>query len=215
MTTRERRLVDGGDRDHRRLDASRWSQVALFLLVSAGPAVSLAQTGQAKPAEARADQAPASYTIGPADVLQITVWKEAELSREATVRLDGVVTLPLLGDIPAAGKTPTELADDISKGLVKFIENPRVSVGIAQANSSRIYIIGQMVRSGEFPLARRMTVLQGLALAGGFKEFAKTENITIVRQDLTVIPVNYKRIADGRDMSQNVTLTAGDTIVVP
>ena len=79
----------------------------------------------------------------------------------------------------------------------------------------RLYIIGQTVRSGEFPLSRRMTVLQGLALAGGFKEFAKTDSIVIVRQDGTAIPVNYKRIADGKDMSQNVALAAGDTIVVP
>jgi polysaccharide biosynthesis/export protein len=215
LTTHERRRVDGGDGDHRRLDASRWRQVALFLLVFAGSAaVALAQEERAQPTGAEAQQ-PLAYTIGPADVLQVSVWKEPELSREATVRLDGVVTIPLLGDIPAAGKTPTELADDISKKLAKFIEKPRVSVGIAQANSSRIYIIGQMVRSGEFPLSRRMTVLQGLALAGGFKEFAKTESIVIVRQDLAVIPVNYKRIADGKDMSQNVALTAGDTIVVP
>jgi polysaccharide biosynthesis/export protein len=197
--------------------ASRWRQVALlFLLASAGSlAVALAQEGQALPTEARTDQPLAPYTIGPGDVLQISVWKEPELSRDATVRLDGLVTIPLLGDTPAAGKTPTELADDILTKLARFIEKPRVSVGIAQANSSRIYIIGQMVRSGEFPLSRRMTVLQGLALAGGFKEFAKTESIVIVRQDLTVIPVNYKRIADGKDMSQNVALTAGDTIVVP
>ena len=190
-------------------------QIALFLLLSAGSAaVALAQEERARPTEAEAQQ-PTAYSIGPADVLQISVWKEPELSRDATVRLDGVVTIPLLGDTPAAGKTPNELADDISKKLAKFIEKPRVSVGIAQANSSRIYIIGQMVRSGEFPLSRRMTVLQGLALAGGFKEFAKTEDIVIVRQDRTVVPVNYKRIADGKDMSQNVALMAGDTIVVP
>jgi polysaccharide export outer membrane protein len=196
--------------------AGRSRRVALFLLISAGSvAVALAQEEPARPTVAEAPPPPASYSIGPADVLQISVWKEPELSREATVRLDGVVTIPLLGDTPAAGKTPNELAEDISKKLAKFIEKPRVSVGIAQANSSRIYIIGQMVRSGEFPLSRRMTVLQGLALAGGFKEFAKTENIVIVRQDLTVVPVNYKRIADGKDMSQNVALTAGDTIVVP
>jgi len=196
--------------------ASRSRRVALFLLISAGSVgVALAQEEPARPTVAEAQPPPASYSIGPADVLQISVWKEPDLSREATVRLDGVVTIPLLGDTPAAGKTPNELAEDISKKLAKFIEKPRVSVGIAQANSSRIYIIGQMVRSGEFPLSRRMTVLQGLALAGGFKEFAKTESIVIVRQDLSVVPVNYKRIADGKDMSQNVALTAGDTIVVP
>jgi polysaccharide export outer membrane protein len=202
-----------GSADRSRSVARFSRQIALVLLAFAGPvALALPQENRAQPSDAEAPQA---YVIGAADVLQITVWKEPELSRDATVRLDGVVTVPLLGDTPAAGKTPTELADDISKKLAKFIEKPRVSIGITQANSSRIYIIGQMVRSGEFPLLRRMTVLQGLALAGGFKEFAKTESIVIVRQDKTVVPVNYKRIADGRDMSQNVALTAGDTIVVP
>ena len=202
-----------GSADRSRTVARLSRQIALVLLAFAGPvAVALPQESTAQPNDA---EAPQGYVIGAADVLQITVWKEPELSRDATVRLDGVVTVPLLGDTPAAGKTPTELADDISKKLAKFIEKPRVSIGITQANSSRIYIIGQMVRSGEFPLSRRMTVLQGLALAGGFKEFAKTESIVIVRQDKTVIPVNYKRIADGSNMSQNVALVAGDTIVVP
>lgn len=202
-----------GSADSSRTAARLSRQIALVLLAFAGPvAVALPQENRAQPNDTEAPQA---YLIGAADVLQITVWKEPDLSRDATVRLDGVVTVPLLGDTPAAGKTPTELADDISKKLAKFIEKPRVSIGITQANSSRIYIIGQMVRSGEFPLSRRMTVLQGLALAGGFKEFAKTESIVIVRQDKTVIPVNYKRIADGKDMSQNVALAAGDTIVVP
>ncbi len=188
--------------------------LALILLALSGTAAAaLAQESAAQPAEA--DATPQTYTIGAADVLQIAVWKEPELSRDATVRLDGLVTVPLLGDTQAAGKTPNELAADIATKLARFIEKPRVSVSVTQANSSRIYIIGQTVRSGEFPLSRRMTVLQGLALAGGFKEFAKTDSIVIVRQDGTAIPVNYKRIADGKDMSQNVVLAAGDTIVVP
>jgi polysaccharide export outer membrane protein len=203
-----------GSADRSRTAARLSRQIALVLLAFAGP-VALALPQEENRAQPNDTEAPQTYLIGAADVLQITVWKEPDLSRDATVRLDGVVTVPLLGDTPAAGKTPTELADDISKKLAKFIEKPRVSIGITQANSSRIYIIGQMVRSGEFPLSRRMTVLQGLALAGGFREFAKTESIVIVRQDKTVIPVNYKRIADGKDMSQNVALAAGDTIVVP
>jgi polysaccharide export outer membrane protein len=200
--------------DHGRVETMRpW--IALLLLVFGGPLAIASAQEPARPAQAEAGDPAATYTIGPGDVLQIAVWKEPELSRDVTVRLDGVITVPLLGDTPAAGKTPTQLASDISTKLAKFIEKPRVSVGVTQANSARIYIIGQMVRSGEFPLSRRMTVLQGLALAGGFREFAKTDSIVIVRQDLSVIPVNYKKIAEGKDMSQNVALTAGDTIVVP
>jgi polysaccharide export outer membrane protein len=153
--------------------------------------------------------------IGPADVLRITVWKEPDLTLDATVRLDGMITVPLLGDVQAAGRVPSQLAEGLVAGFQRFIENPRVTVSVSQATSARVYVVGQMVRPGEFPLSGRMTVLKALALAGGFKEFAKPESIVIVREDQTVIPFNYKRIADGKDASQNVLLAAGDTIVVP
>lgn len=156
-----------------------------------------------------------SYVIGPSDVLQIIVWREAELSREATVRYDGMITVPLLGDVLAAGQTPGQLATSLTTGFQKFIESPRVTIGVTQSNSFRFYVVGQVTRSGEFPLSGHTSVLQGLALAGGFREFAKTESIVIVRLDQTVLPVNYKRIADGKDVSQNVLLSPGDTIVVP
>jgi len=93
--------------------------------------------------------------------------------------------------------------------------SPVVTVAVTQANSARFYVIGQVGKSGEFPLSGPTTVLQALALAGGFKDFAKTDGIVIVRKDQTVVPVNYKRIADGKDVAQNVLLAPGDTIVVP
>src|SRR5262249_37254523 len=157
-----------------------------------------------------AKPAPA-YVIGPADVLLVTVWKEPELSRPVTVRVDGKATFPLLGDVSAAGRTPTQLAESLTEGLRRFIEVPRVTVGVEQANSSRLYVLGQVIRSGEFPLGGPTTVLQALALAGGFKDFAKTDSIAVVHRDGTVVPVNYKRIADGKDTGQNVLLLPGDT----
>lgn len=155
------------------------------------------------------------YTIGPADVLQVIVWKEPDLSRDVTVRFDGMVTVPLLGDVPAAGQTPRQLAELLTSGFRRFIQAPRVTVGVAQPNSARFYVVGQVAKSGDFPLAGPTTLLQALALAGGFKEFAKPESIVIIRRNQTVIPVNYKRIADGKDVSQNTLLSPGDTIVVP
>jgi polysaccharide export outer membrane protein len=155
------------------------------------------------------------YKIGPADILQVNVWKEPDLTREFEVRLDGMITLPLVGDLLASGRTPSQLAETLTKELGRFIEAPRVTVGV-RANSARFYVVGQVTKSGEFPLTGRTTVVQGLALAGGFKEFANTAGIVIVRQDQTVIQVNYKRIADGKDVStQNVFLAPGDTVVVP
>lgn len=156
-----------------------------------------------------------AYRIGLGDVLRITVWKEPDLTGEVTVRPDGIVSLPLVGDVPAGGRVPGELAGTLAAEFGKFVENPRVTVSVSQATSARVYVVGQMMRPGEFPLAGRLTVLKALALAGGFKDFAKSESIVIVREDQTVIPFNYKRVADGKDVSQNVLLAAGDTIVVP
>jgi len=174
----------------------------------------LAQERAAKPAAA-ASSSPAGYKIGPSDVLQISVWKEPDLTRDVTVRVDGMITVPLVGDVEAAGRTPRQLAESLAAGLTRFIEAPRVTVAVGQAKSARFYVVGQVGKSGEYALEGRMTVLQGLALAGGFKEFAKPEEIVIVRQDQKVVPVNYKRIADGKGVSQNVFLAPGDTIVVP
>jgi len=172
---------------------------------------SLAQEG-AKPAES-GPLAP--YSIGLGDVLRIVVWKEPELTLDVTVRSDGMITMPLLGDVQAAERTPSQLARSLTAELDRLIENPRVTVSVSQATTARVYVVGQMLRPGEFPLAGRMTVLKALALAGGFKEFARPENIVIVREDQTVIPFNFKRVAEGKDVSQNILLAAGDTIVVP
>lgn len=185
---------------------------AIFALsfAPAGPAC-----GQEVPAAVVETSAVPRYVIGPSDVLQITVWKEPELTRDLTVRLDGMITVPLLGDVVAAGRTPTQLADSLAQDLKQYIETPKVTVGVAQTNSARFYIVGLVSKSGEYLMSGRMTVLQALALAGGFRDFAKSDNIVIVRRDQTVIPVNYKRITDGRDLSQNVLLLPEDTIVVP
>ena len=171
-------------------------------------------TGQERAPKPAARAAP-GYVIGPSDVLRVTVWKEPDLTLDVTVRLDGMITVPLIGDTEAAGRVPGELARGLANELRKFIENPRVTVTVTQATSARVYVVGQMMKPGEFPLTGRMTVLKALALAGGFKEFAKPESIVIVREDQTVIPFNFKRVAEGKDVSQNVLLSAGDTIVVP
>ena len=185
--------------------------VALGIVVSLGGG-SLAQEAGAKPP---VGGPPAAYSIGLGDVLRIVVWREPELTLDVTVRSDGMITVPLLGDVRAAGRTPSQLAGSLKAELDRLIENPRVTVSVSQATTARVYVVGQMLRPGEFPLAGRMTVLKALALAGGFKEFARPENIVIVREDQTVIPFNYKRIAEGKDVSQNILLAAGDTIVVP
>jgi polysaccharide export outer membrane protein len=194
----------------------RFIVLALILLALAPGWGQAAEATAAPAAAVRVSTAAApGYLIGVGDVLRINVWKEPDLTLEATVRLDGMITLPLLGDVPAAGRVPSQLAGNLVSALDQFVEKPRVTVSVAQATSARVYVVGQMVRPGEFPLTGRMTVLKALALAGGFKEFARPDSIVVVREDQTVLPFNYKRVTDGKDMSQNVLLAAGDTIVVP
>ena len=158
------------------------------------------------------------YVIGSGDVLQVFVWKEPELSRDVTVRLDGKITVPLAGELLAAGRTPGQLATDLEGVLARFLTSPRVTLGVAVPNSARFYVIGHVVKAGEFPLTGPLTVLQGLALAGGFREFAKTDSIVIIRREegnQRFLPVDYKRLEGGRDPSQNLVLSPGDTILVP
>lgn len=184
------------------------------LLAGILPAAGAAQ----QPAKVDRSEQKVEYLIGPGDLLQIFVWKEPDLTRDVTVRLDGRITVALLGDVEAAGRTPQLLGEELAKSLSKFLETPRVTVGVAQANSTRFYVVGQVGKPGDFPMSGRTTVLQGLALAGGFREFAKTDSIVIVRQDRSgqvVIPINYKKLEDGKDISQNIVLRPGDTIVVP
>lgn len=155
------------------------------------------------------------YTVDSGDVLQIVVRKEPELSRDALVRLDGRITVPLLGDIEVAGRTPKEVSEDIARGLARFVSAPSVTVAVGQAASARAYVIGQVVRSGDISLSVPLTVVQALALSGGFKEFAKKDAILVVGRDRKVTPFDYKKFEAGRDLEQNVGLKPGDTIVVP
>ncbi len=185
-----------------------------FLLFGTAPQA-VAQQPSAPAPDAKVSPAPSGYVVGAGDVLQIVVRKEPELTRDQIVRPDGRVTIPLLGEIEAAGRTPEEIADEITRGLARFVNAPRVTVGVSQAASARVYVIGQVVRAGEVPLSVPLTVVQALALAGGFKEFAKRDSIRVVSRDGKVITFNYKRFEAGQDLARNVALKPGDTVVVP
>ncbi|BBO72930.1 sugar ABC transporter substrate-binding protein [Desulfosarcina widdelii] len=160
-----------------------------------------------------------SYIIGNGDILEIVTWKEEDFSREEIiVRLDGMISFPLLDDVMAAGKTPTQLKLDIQDGLKAYVSEPHVTVTIRSAASKRFYILGEVVNTGEYPLTKNLTVLQAFALAGGFTEWASKKEIILFRRDQgkeTVIRIDYKDIVKGKDFSQNVEIRADDTIVVP
>jgi len=163
-------------------------------------------------------QTEAAYKIGPQDMLQIDVWKEPEITRLVPVRPDGKISLPLLNDVQAAGLTPMELANVISDGLKKYINNPQVTVSVSTINSRRAYVTGEVTKPGAFPLLPNMTVLQALTSAGGFTQFAKIKSIYVLRTDggkPTKIPFNYKAVVEGKKPEDNIELQPGDTVVVP
>ena len=169
------------------------------------------------PAKEPLPQTNASYIIGPDDQLHVSVWKEPDLTNTMPVRADGMISLPLLNDVQAAGLTPMQLAASISDKLKKYITEPHVTVEVTQMNSQRIYVMGEVLHPGAMNRTPDMTVLQALASAG-FTQFANTKGIYVLRTESgkqSKLPVNYKKLVKGEDMQQNYVLKPGDTIVVP
>ena len=159
------------------------------------------------------------YLIGSGDVLEIVTWKEEDFSRdEILVRLDGKLTFPLLNDVQAAGLTTLDLKRVIEKGLKAYVTNPVVTVNVKQPLSKQFYVLGEVMRTGEYPLVKHLTVLQAFALAGGFTEWASKKEIILLRHEDgkdEIYRINYKNIVKGKDLSQNIKLKADDTIIVP
>ena len=159
-----------------------------------------------------------TYVIGPEDGLDISVWKEPDVSRAVPVRPDGKISLPLLNDIQAAGLTPMQLQAVVTEGLKKFFTGPQVTVIVTQINSRRIYVMGEVARPGAFSMLPNMTILQALSTAGGFSQYAKLSAIYLLRSEngqQVTYPFNYKEVIRGRRSEQNIALKPGDTIVVP
>lgn len=181
------------------------------------PGPSNAAPGAKDPGQKAAAQ-DSNYVIGSQDVLDISVWKEPELTRTVPVRPDGKISLPLLNDVQATGLTPTQLAESITTSLRKFVSEPQVTVIVTQMNSQRVYIMGEVARAGAYPLLPDMTFLQALSSAGGFTQFAKLRKIYMFRTENgkeVKYPFDYKDVISGLRPEQNITLKAGDTIVVP
>ena len=159
-----------------------------------------------------------TYVIGPEDVLDINVWKEPDNSKTVPVRPDGKISLPLLNDVQAAGLTPMQLQETLKDGLKKFISDPQVTVIVTAVNSRRVYVLGEVARTGALPMLPNMTVLQALSAAGGLSQYAKMNGIYVLRTEnghQTTLPFNYKDVVRGKRPEQNILLKPGDTIVVP
>lgn len=158
------------------------------------------------------------YFLGPEDVLDVLVWKNEDLSRSVAIRPDGKISLPLIGDVQAAGLTSSQLRDSIKERLGEYKETPEVSVIIREVNSFSVFVLGEVARPGKFQLRSETTLLQALTLSGGFTQYAVLENIILLRRVAgreTRRRIRFSDIIDGKDPDANVVLQRGDTIVVP
>ena len=205
----------------------RW--VTALLYASGAVAVAEGQTGAPANIRVPAGQVtstvpstvaspPPDYVIGPGDVLNIIVWREQDLTVEATVRPDGRISLPLINDVEAAGLTPDRLRVVVAQAASKFVEAPTVTIVVKQINSRTVFITGQIGKPGSYPLLGPTTVLQLLAMAGGVLEYADSEKMVVVRRESghqVSHRVNYKDLVKGKNLVQNIELKAGDTVVVP
>jgi len=169
----------------------------------------------------KTDQTPSAdptYKIGPQDMLRIDVWKEPDISRTIPVRPDGKISLPLLNDVQAAGRTATELGETIREGLTKYITNPQVTVSVTEINSRRVYCTGEVLKPGALNLLPNMTALQAISSCGGFTQFARIKGIYILRVESgkqVKHPFNYKDVVKGKRPEDDIQLQPGDVIVVP
>ena len=158
-----------------------------------------------------------TYVIGPEDVLDIFVWKETELSRRVPVRMDGKISIPLVGELQAAGLTPLKLKAELIDKLKAYVEIPNVTVTVMEVNSFKVYISGQVAKPGAYTLRSETTFLQFITMVGGFTEWANQRKILLLRKEQGMekrYTINYKKIISGDDMSQNMVLNSGDTIIV-
>ena len=192
--------------------------VLIVVAINAGQLLAAEKKSKAKQTWS-AKASAQDYEIGPGDILEITTWKEPDFTRgEVLVRLDGKLTFPLLNDVQAAGLTTLDLKGVIENGLKGYVSNPVVTVTIKTSLSKRFYILGEVMRTGEYPLVKHLTVLQAFALAGGFTEWASKKEIILLRQENgkeKIYRINYKAITKGKDFSQNLKLKGDDTIIVP
>ena len=161
---------------------------------------------------------PAGYIIGPEDVLNVVFWRDKDMSGEVVVRPDGMITLPLLNDVQAAGLTPSDLRSRLISEASRYVQEPNVTVIVRQINSRKVFVTGEVAKPGPYPLTAPTTVLQMIATAGGLKEYARAKDIVLMRTERgsrVTYPFNYEDVSKRKNLKQDLDLKPGDTIVVP
>jgi len=157
---------------------------------------------------------PNKYLIGPEDIIFIRVWREPDFTLPAAVRPDGKITMPLIGDVQAADQTPTQLTKALTELLGKYLNNPDVNVIVTDVRSKKYYIDGEVTKPGSYLLVTPTTVLEALSIAGGFRDFANSKKIRILRKG-NILHFNYKEVSSGKKLEQNILVESGDHIIVP
>lgn len=190
--------------------------LALTALVSG--AAGARAIADSAPARSQPPSATEEYQIQPGDLLQVTVWKEQDLTSEALVRPDGGLSFPLVGDVKAAGKTVEELREEFTKRLKHYIPDPVVTIATKQIGGDEIFVVGKVQRPGGYPFIRPLDVMQALSLAGGGTPYASLNDIVILRREngrQRAIRFRYSDVVRGKNLSENIVLQSGDTVVVP
>ena len=188
------------------------------VLLQAAPARTPAPPPTPPAAAQQVTELPEGYVIGPEDVLGIVFWREAEISGDVTVRPDGRITVPVIGELTATGLTPEQLRREIQTQATKYINDPNVTVVVRTINSRKIFVTGRVADPGTFDMRSAVTVMQAIALAGGLTDYADPKNITVLRKrgaQTQVLKFNYRDVAKGKNLEQNIALLPGDTVVVP
>ena len=170
------------------------------------------------PSTSTAKEQDDSYLIGPEDILEISVWKDPELSKQVVVRPDGKISFPLIGEVQAGDHSVEWLEEEIKKLINEYVPDAMVSVTIIQINRMKIYVLGKVARAGEYKIGRKLNVMQALSLAGGLSTFADADSILILRTEKgsqIKIPFDYEEVKKGKNLEQNIILETGDVVVVP
>ena len=196
--------------------------LALVLFIFLTACSYLTPSTPSSPDAAKASDTPTTptdiYIIQPGDILQVDVWKEKDLQRELMVQPDGVINLPLAGNIDASGKTIEQLQKEIATKLAKFVPDPVVTLSVKQSLGNKIYIVGKVLKPGDYVAYRNTDIMQALSMAGGLTPYAAENKIKILRRvngKLIAIPFKYSRVEKGEDLEQNILLQGGDVVIVP
>jgi polysaccharide biosynthesis/export protein len=199
-----------------KLRLSTWLLLGLALVAALGCAPRMSPSVQTQAAAAQVVED--TYQLGPEDIVEISVWKEPDLTKQLAVRPDGKISYPLIGEVQAAGKTVKQLREEISKRLEKYVTDAQVTVILLKTQYYKIYVVGKVNKPGEFLVGRPATVMQALAMAGGLTPFASPSKIVIIRKSggtEQTLPFDYKAVSKGEFLEQNITLLPGDVVVVP